>query len=288
MKTDRLLTEAARRMPQRSQGMISTAELSVEALRSHLGSSRVGQQLYLFGELPSTNDTLRDLARKGAGDGTVVVADEQTAGRGRFDRPWYSPPGVNLHVSVLFRPAFHPREAMRFSFIASLALTDALAELGLSPAIKWPNDVLLTGKKVAGSFVECATRGDEIDFLILGMGVNVNVEVAALREALGPAGLYATSIREVAGSEVDRNMLGAAYLGRLDAWAARYRSEGAEPILTAWRDRDIVTGCRIEARGTANAVTGRALGVDGLGHLVLQISPGHRVTVLSEQIRIVE
>jgi BirA family transcriptional regulator, biotin operon repressor / biotin---[acetyl-CoA-carboxylase] ligase len=268
--------------------MMTTANLSVEALRSHLGSSLVGRQLYLFGELPSTNAALRDLARKGAGAGTVVVADAQTAGRGRFDRPWYSPPGVNLHVSVLFRPTFHPREAMRFSFIASLALTDALAELGLSPAIKWPNDVLLAGRKVAGAFVECASRGDEIDFVILGMGVNVNVEGAALREALGPAGFYATSIREVAGREIDRNVLGAAYLRGLGAWAARYRAEGAEPILTAWRDRDIVTGCRIEARGTADAVMGRALGVDGLGHLVLESAPGRRVTVLSEQIRIVE
>jgi len=268
--------------------MITSAELSVEALRAHLGSSLVGQQLYLFGELPSTNAALRDLARKGAVEGTVVVADAQTAGRGRFDRPWYSPPGVNLYVSVLFRPTFHQREAMRFSFIASLALTDALAGLGLSPAIKWPNDVLLAGKKVAGAFVECASRGDEIDFVILGMGVNVNVEVAVLREALGSAGLYATSIREIAGSEVDRNVLGAAYLGRLGAWAARYRADGAEPILTAWRNRDIVTGCRIEARGTADAVMGRALGVDGLGHLVLEASPRRRVTVFSHQIRIVE
>jgi BirA family biotin operon repressor/biotin-[acetyl-CoA-carboxylase] ligase len=268
--------------------MIMTTDLSVEALRTHLGSSVVGQQLYVFGALPSTNAAVRGLAQKGAGEGTVVVADSQTAGRGRLDRPWYSPPGVNLHVSVLFRPPFHPREATRFSFIASLALSDALVGLGLSPAIKWPNDVLLAGKKVAGAFVECATRGDEIDFLILGMGVNVNVEVAALREALGPAGLYATSVREVAGREVDRNVLAAAYLGRLDAWAARYRTDGAQSILTAWRDRDIVTDCRIEARGAADAVTGRALGVDGLGHLVLEVSPGRRVTVLSEQIRIVE
>jgi len=288
MTIDRVLTEAARRGPPRSQGMIATAELSVEALRKRLGSALVGRQLFLFGELPSTNTALRDLARQGAVEGTVVVADAQTAGRGRFDRPWYSPPGVNLYVSVLFRPTFHPREATRFSFIASLALSDALAKLGLLPAIKWPNDVLLAGKKVAGTFVECATRGDEIDFLILGMGVNVNVEVATLREALGPAGLYATSIRAIVGSEVDRNILGAAYLDRLDAWAARYRAEGAEPILTAWRDRDIVTGSRIEARGTAAAVTGRALGVDGLGHLVLEVSPGRRVTVLSDQIRIVE
>jgi len=124
--------------------------LSVEEIRKQLGGSVVGRQLYLFGELPS-NDTLRQLARQGAVDGAVVLADSQTAGRGRPGQAWLSPPGSNLYVSVLFRPGFHPREAMRFSFIASLALGDTLAALALRSAIKWPNDVLVKGRKVAGA-----------------------------------------------------------------------------------------------------------------------------------------
>jgi len=268
--------------------MIATDQLSVEAIRQRLSASVVARQLYVFGAVDSTNAVLRRLAREGAVEGTVVVADAQTAGRGRLGQPWFSPPEVNLYASVLFRPSFHPHEAARFSLITSLAAADAIHDLGLAPAIKWPNDVLVKGKKVAGALVECPTRGDRIDFLVLGMGVNVNVEESALQAALGPAAAAATSLSAVAGHTLDRNVVAAAYLSRLDAWARRYQAEGAEPILAAWRERDVLTGRRIEARSSRSAVEGRALGVDGHGQLVLEQTGGRRHAVLTEEIRIIE
>jgi BirA family biotin operon repressor/biotin-[acetyl-CoA-carboxylase] ligase len=268
--------------------MITIHPLSVEEIQRQLSASIVGRQVHLFGEVESTNAVLCSLARQGAVEGTVVLADSQTHGRGRRGQPWFSPGGVNLYASVLFRPSFHPGEAPRFSFIASLALGDAVKELGLSPAIKWPNDVLVNRKKVAGSLVECATQADAIEYLVLGVGVNVNVTTAALRAALGPSAVAATSLCAAAGRELDRNALAAAYLSRLDAWAYRYRTEGPAPILAAWRDRDILTGRRVEARAELARVEGRALGVDGSGRLVLEDAGGRRHAVVSEEIRIVE
>jgi BirA family biotin operon repressor/biotin-[acetyl-CoA-carboxylase] ligase len=281
-------SEVARLSGQWSHAMITADVLSVEAIRQRLSASVVARQLYVLGVVESTNAVLRRLAREGAVEGTVVVADAQTAGRGRLGQPWFSPAGVNLYASVLFRPHFHPREAARFSLITSLALADAIEELSLAPAIKWPNDVLVGGRKVAGALVECPTRGERIDFLVLGVGVNVNVEQSALQAALGPAAAAATSLREAAGHRLDRNVLAAAYLSRLDAWARRYQAEGAEPILTAWRERDVLTGRRIEIRSSRSTVQGRALGVDGHGQLVLENSGGRRHAVLTEEIRIIE
>jgi BirA family transcriptional regulator, biotin operon repressor / biotin---[acetyl-CoA-carboxylase] ligase len=268
--------------------MGAPGRLSVEAIRGGLAAGTVGRHLYVFGEVDSTNATLRKMAHAGAREGTVVLAESQTQGRGRQGQPWFSPPGVNLYASALFRPAFRPREAPIFSFVASLAVTDAIHEIGLDVAIKWPNDVLVDGKKVAGSLAECATRGDQIEYLILGVGVNVNVEAGALHAALGPAGVAATSICSALGRPVDRDAFAAAYLNRLDAWVARYKADGAGPISAAWRERDILTGRRVEARGTRTAYDGRVLGVDEDGHLVVQDSVGERHAVYTEQIRILD
>lgn len=268
--------------------MIVTDALSIEAIRRGLRTTTVGRHLYLFGEVESTNLVLRGLARSGAAEGTVVLAEGQSQGRGRLGRAWFSPAGVNLYASALFRDALRPRGAPVFSFATSLALADAIKELGLTPAIKWPNDVLVGRKKVAGSLMECATRGEAVDFLVLGVGVNVNVDLEALHAALGPSGQAATSLAAVAGHEIDRNAFAAAYLNQLDAWARRYRMEGPAPILAAWRERDILTGRRVEVRGAGPAFDGRVLGVEDDGRLIVQDSTGDRRVILTEEIRVLD
>lgn len=268
--------------------MNATDALSVEAIRGRLGADTAWREVCLFGEVPSTNHVLAQLARSGARAGTVVLAEGQTEGRGRCGRTWFSPSGVNLYVSALFREALAASDAPLFSFIASLAVADAVRELGPDPAIKWPNDVLVGGKKVAGALIECATRGVLVDYLIVGVGVNVNVSLAALHAALGPAGTAATSLAEVLGREVDRNALAASYLSHIEAWARRFRTEGAAPILAAWRDRDILTGRRVEARRDGERFDGRVLGVNRSGHLVIRPLSGEPREMLAEEIRVLD
>jgi BirA family biotin operon repressor/biotin-[acetyl-CoA-carboxylase] ligase len=268
--------------------MIAPEPLSTDAIRRRLGAATLARHLYVFADVESTNTVTRNLAKVGAQEGTVVLAEAQTQGRGRLGQEWFSPSGVNLYCSVLFRPSFHAREAPRFSFIASLAVVDAVKELGLDAAIKWPNDVLVQHKKVAGSLVECATRDEGIEYLVLGVGVNVNVDLGTLRQALGAAGMAATSLAAALGHEVDRNAFAASYLNLLDGWARRYRAEGPGPILAAWRDHDILTGRRVEVRGDGATFDGRVLGVDDDGHLVVQDPARRRHTILTEEIRIVE
>ncbi|MBI4637742.1 MAG: biotin--[acetyl-CoA-carboxylase] ligase [Candidatus Rokubacteria bacterium] len=268
--------------------MLAVDSLSIEAIRRRLTAATVGRQIYLFGQIDSTNARLKTLARGGAREGTVVLAEGQTAGRGRHGRPWFSPSGVNLYASVLFRPALRLKDAGVFSLIAGLGLADAVKDLGVSPSIKWPNDVLVGRKKVGGSLVECAPRGDEIEWAILGVGVNLNVDPAALREALGESGLFATSLSTITGQEIDRNAFAASYLNHLDAWARVFETTGAEPILAAWRQRDILGGRRVEVRGSPGGYEGRVLGIDPSGGLHVRDTLGRAHTVTGEEIRILD
>jgi BirA family biotin operon repressor/biotin-[acetyl-CoA-carboxylase] ligase len=182
------------------------------------------------------------MARAGARTGTVLLADSQTAGRGRHGRPWFSPSGVNLYASVLLRPRVHPREVGIVSLLAGLALSDAIKDFGAEPTIKWLNDVLIGGKKVGASLLECAVRGEEIDYVIVGVGANLNVELSELRAALGPSGGFATSLAAVTGHMIDRTAFAAAYLNHLDRWLYVWEMRGPRGILTSRRQREILSG----------------------------------------------
>lgn len=266
--------------------MITTDLLTIDGIRRHLSTTIVGCRIYLFGEVESTNDALRRLARAAAPAGTVVLAEEQTSGRARMGREWFSPGGVNLYASVLFRPSLRAREVGVFSLIACLALADAIDAMGTRATTKWPNDVLLGGKKVAGSLVECATRGDEVEYVILGVGVNLNVEPALLRAALGATSAEPTSVAAVIGHDVDRNRFAATYMNRLDEWARRQQHEGREAVLAAWLARDVLIGRTVEVRGAGAPVTGRAVGVDATGSLVVEDCLGDRHPLSTEEVRL--
>jgi BirA family transcriptional regulator, biotin operon repressor / biotin---[acetyl-CoA-carboxylase] ligase len=263
-------------------------DLDIQIIRKQLATPEVASDVQIFGSVTSTNSVLRGLAMKGAPEGTVVIADEQTAGHGRLGKPWFSPPGVNLYASVLFRPLIPPREVAGFALAGPLALSDAIDAEGLSSTIKWPNDVLVSGKKVAGILAECATIENRVDYVILGFGVNLNVTRRELAEALGPSRHAAGSLVEFAGREIDRNEFAAELLNALAEWVAIDRERGHAPLLAAWRDKDILTGRRVEVRGEGPAYEGRVLGVDAGGYLLLRDSLGKLRRVLAGEIRLAD
>lgn len=268
---------------------LAESGLSVEEIRRGLNGTTIGRLLHVYGTIDSTTARLAQLARAGAPDGTVVIADGQTHARGRGAAAWYSPPGVNLYVSALFRRPFTIEAVPVFTFIASLAVVDAAEEFGLHAVIKWPNDVLVGGKKVAGARVECAMRGAAVDYVILGVGVNLNVTPSELLEALGPAGRFASSLGAQTGTVIDRNAFTAAYLRALDEWAQMYDARGAAMVLAAWRDRDILGGRRVDVREVDGAgYRGRVHGVDAAGALVVEDTRGRRHAVTSGEIRLAD
>lgn len=263
------------------------AALSIELIRRHLSSETFASHIYLFDTVSSTNDTLCRLA-VGAQDGTVVLAETQTAGRGRGGKAWFSPPGVNLYLSVLLRPAMPVRTVPIFSFITSLALTEAVAVEHVEADIKWPNDIVVGGRKLAGTLVQSSARGDRLVHVILGMGVNVNVTAAALRKGLGGEAEAATSIREVVGRETDRNKFAATVLNCLEKWLEVWCRQGPEAVLQAWRHSDVLAGHRLVIRNGQAEHACRALGVDQEGRLVVESREGAVHHVVGGEIRVTD
>src|SRR6185503_16848335 len=159
--------------------------LSLEQLRRHLDTEVVGHHVYVFNSVDSTNRVLARLADRGATEGTVVLAEAQTAGRGRHGSAWFSPEAANIYVSVLFHPRIAPRELPMFAPIASLALAEAVWLEGAPTRIKWPNDVVVGDRKLGGVLVEAPVISGRLAYVILGIGVNLNVQGSELTTALG-------------------------------------------------------------------------------------------------------
>lgn len=262
--------------------------LSITEVRRRLDTEVIGRRIYLFGAVDSTSAVLRRLARQGAGDGTVVLAEEQTAGRGRPGVRWYSPDAANLYVSVLFRPSLAPQDVALFAPIASLALTEAIGAEGAAADIKWPNDVVVGRRKLAGALTEYAAKGNRVSHVIIGIGVNLNMDRAELERALGPDARDATSVSEAIGRPVDRNAFAARVLNLLEQWRTVHTAHGPGAVLAAWQARDALRGRALEVRTGGTVWRGRGLGIDAGGCLVVETREGRRCHVVSGAIRLRE
>lgn len=263
--------------------------LDVGAIRRRFAGEIIGTHVYVFGDVASTNAVLRDFADAGAQEGTVVISESQRAGRGRPDVPWFSPPGVNLYMSVLLRPAIAAADVPIFSFVASLALTNAIWALDVPARVKWPNDVVIGNRKVAGARLDVGITGDLVTYVVLGVGINVNMLRGQLEAGLGAAAAAdATSLREALGRPIDRNAFAASVLTQLEKWLSLYRNAGPDAIVTAWRRRDALAGHRVAVQAADGTFTGRVAGIDARGFLVVDDDTGARHTVAAAAIRLLD
>ena len=225
----------------------------------------------------STNDRLKERARAGAPEWSVVLADAQAAGRGRLARPWISPPG-NLHLSVLLRPPCG--EASLLPLAAGVAVAEAVAPLGVEPELKWPNDILVRGRKLAGILAEASSGASGLEWVVVGIGVNLNAEVPAELDSV------AASLAAESGRLTDREEAAASVLARLSVWYHALVETGPAFLLDAWRARAVAWwGQAVEARSGEQAIRGVARGVDERGALVLELEDGSRRAVLCGDVR---
>jgi BirA family transcriptional regulator, biotin operon repressor / biotin---[acetyl-CoA-carboxylase] ligase len=262
--------------------------LSLELLRRHLTTEVVGHHVYVFDSVDSTNRALARLADLGATEGTVVLAEAQTAGRGRHGSEWFSPKDANLYVSVLFHPRVALRELPLFAPIASLALAEAVWLEGAPALIKWPNDVVVHDRKLGGVLVEAPVISGRLAYVILGIGVNLNVFPAELTAAPGRKAEGAVSLHEVLGHEVDRNTFAAALLGRLEKWHHTFLTRGPDAVRAAWLARDVLRGRRIEAREDDAVCEGRCHGVDSEGRLIIEDEAGQTRYIVTGAVRVLD
>jgi BirA family biotin operon repressor/biotin-[acetyl-CoA-carboxylase] ligase len=244
--------------------------LSASRLEASLPIHGLGDPLHFFPTIGSTNDQALELARQGAPHGTLVVADEQTAGRGRAGRHWVTPPNSALALSLLLRPVGLPIEAVGgLTVVGALAVAEALDGIGVEAQIKWPNDVLLRGRKVAGVLVEGSWMGAEIEFAVLGIGVNIRPEAVPPPEEVD---YPAACVEDTIGKHVDRTAMFLAIIEAVGRW---YLQLGKPTLSEAWNSRLAFQGQEVVVvGGTEQELRGRLLGLSIDGRLRLASAAG--------------
>ncbi len=252
----------------------ASAPFSQAGLDAALAGHPFIRRVVYHSQVGSTNDLAKVYASEGAAEGLLLIADEQSAGRGRLGRHWWSPSGSALLTSLLFRPALPPEKAQQLTMLCALAAADAVNKLTALPAdLKWPNDLLIGGRKLAGLLTTSAIKSDSLDHVIVGMGLNVNTDWTDAPPLTTPA----TSLRRELGRTVNRLALLVAYL---DGVARRYAQLAQQSPYKEWASRLITLGQFVTARqGGKQTISGLAQGVDASGALLLRTAQGtmHRL-----------
>ncbi len=263
--------------------------LTVPGVQGRLETNSFGKTLYLYPTIGSTNQVAMELARRDVPEGTLVIAELQTQGKGRLGRSWLSPPYLNLTFSLVLYPTVSPSDLTRLTLASANALVEGIEEAtGLHAGVKWPNDILLRGKKVAGLLLELVAGSEGRASLILGIGVNVNLLSNQWPEEIRAG---AISLREVLGSSVDRERLLALLLKHLERWYNVFLEGRYELILSRWKGLSETLGEEVRVVLPQGDVEGRALDLTEEGALILDLGNGERRIVFSGDVvhvRVVE
>jgi BirA family biotin operon repressor/biotin-[acetyl-CoA-carboxylase] ligase len=243
-------------------------ELRIRAVEQALETRRLGTRFYYFPELDSTNNYARALAESGAPEGVVVIAEQQSQGRGRLARRWASPAYVNLYCSIILRPALPPARAPQITLTAAVALSETIASFSpVSPTIKWPNDILAGGKKLAGVLTEAVSDARQIDFVVLGIGVNLNYSLEAMPAEIRER---ATSLSILTGQRINREDFSRRLIQALDRCYGILEAEGFAALAPLWDARFGLRGRAVRVEMIDGSITGRALGIDADGLLIVE------------------
>lgn len=246
--------------------------------RRHPRVREVVHEILLFDRVGSTNQIALEMASNGLPGGIAVLAESQENGKGRLGRKWFSPEGVNLYLSLFLRPHQPPREFPLFSLASSVALVDGIQRVtGLPAAIKWPNDVLINDKKVAGILLESETGGGQTPPLVIGIGVNVNLDLAALPPELQPT---AGSLKAALGREVDRTILTIAILEALSEQILLLQEGKTDLLIQAMNSKCRTLGKKVRVDTPRQAFEGRAEEIEEDGALMIRMGDGKTRRIL--------
>lgn len=240
-----------------------------------LKTRTIGNEIIYYDSIDSTNTVAYDLAKKGAQEGLIVLAEGQTKGKGRLSREWVSPKQKGIYMSIILRPEMTPFQAPKITLLAAVSTALSIREYSRIPAlIKWPNDILVNQKKIGGILTEMEAEADSVNFLILGIGINVNIKISEL-----PKG--ASSIFEERGAKVSRVELVKVILEKLDENYGLFRRDGFSPIKREWRNLSATLGKRVRASCMHRCIEGEAIDIDTDGALKIRLDNGFYEKVMA-------
>ncbi len=255
-------------------------------LKSLLKTSLIGSRIHYFRETDSTNDDAFRMARKGEREGTVVIAEAQKKGKGRMGRRWESPPGVNLYLSIILRPKIPPSLTPQITLVAAISVLRAVQNVtGMEPEIKWPNDLLIRGKKFCGILTEIESEMDLINFVIVGIGVNINMDTRVLPADIR---LHATSLMEELGRPIDRGYFTSQLLSEFENHYTIFVREGISPIINEMYPYLKMMGKKVKVQFMDEVVEGVAERLDLDGALLLKKEDGSIEKILAGDVTILK
>ncbi len=230
------------------------------------------ERIDYFTETDSTNVRARALAHGGASEGTIVVAESQTQGRGRRGRSWFSPPGCGIYISIILRPQVQPHEAPQLTLMAAVAMAETLLKTADLPfTIKWPNDILVNGKKISGILTEMSLEMDRVDYVVVGVGLNVNTEADAVAEDIRD---IATSLRILTGQSFSRVAILRDFLKRMEHYYELFEKRQFAVIRDRWKELSGIIGRYVKIENLDHAYEGEVVDIDQDGFLVLRLTTG--------------
>jgi BirA family biotin operon repressor/biotin-[acetyl-CoA-carboxylase] ligase len=264
----------------RGYRLISSPDIiNYDEIKGELTASVIGKKLIYFQSIGSTNDKAKELAAK-AEEGTVIVAEEQTSGKGRLGRSWSSPGRKGIYASIILKPDMEPFNAAKLTLLGAASVALALEDCGIESQIKWPNDIIIGGKKVAGILTEMSCELGIVNYIILGIGINVNQSVEELPPELVDK---ATSLRIAEGKAIQRKHLLAQVLNRLDELYVQLKETGdIEQALDICRERSAVIGKDIIVVQGRKQRPGHAVSINHDGELMVRFDEGLEQVISGE------
>ncbi len=234
------------------------------------------KKFIVFDEVVSTNNVAKQLAINGEEEGIVVISRIQKQGRGRFNRIWESPDG-GLYLSIILRPKNTPEKSMLLSLMTAIVITETMSNYNLSPRIKWPNDVRISGKKIAGVLIESEAYQNKLKYIVIGMGINLNINLQSLS---GKIRSISTSLSEEVGSSIDYYNFLSSLLNNLDKYYNIFRTKNFKYIIQEWKNHSDTIGQQVIINSSNEPIKGKVIDINQSGFLKIVLDTG-KVKIIS-------
>jgi BirA family transcriptional regulator, biotin operon repressor / biotin---[acetyl-CoA-carboxylase] ligase len=263
----------------------SPDSLQPQEMKGNITTEVIGRNLKFFEQVDSTNLYAKRIAEDGFLDGTVILADEQLNGRGRMGRTWVSPKGSGIWMTIMLKPKINPADASKVTLLAACAVCKAIEEVsGLYAKIKWPNDIVINGKKLCGILTEMSAEIDEINYLIIGIGVNVNTDLEDFPKELQP---IATSIKIEKGEVVIRKELAAAIINNFERYYKGFIKTGSiKGYMNEYKEKSVVLGKEVRVTSSTLELQGTVVDISEEGQLQLKLEDGSIKDIISGEVSV--
>ncbi len=268
--------------------------IDIFEIKKYLKTNFIGRNIFYEEKVGSTNLMARELAVKGAKNGTVVIADTQDKGKGRNGKIWTSPKACNIYLSIILKPKFSPETANGVTILAATAAAESIKEISsITPQIKWPNDILVNSKKVSGILTEMSTQNNIIEYIIVGIGINVNLKEEDIYEDIKniATSLYIERKNELGqvngnGLFINRNNLIISFLNKFEKYYETFLSTGLSSILQTYQKYFGMIGKDVEINSENHKIKGQVVGIDSKGALLLKTGENELEKVVSGELTV--